>query len=75
MSLLYPEHYDHRAAMLSTVGFDKESSFDASKVHHIGRNRMLPSEAPAELVLPQRIPKKTHRNPSFSDANGERVRS
>jgi hypothetical protein len=59
------------AAMLSTVGFDDESRFHTSKIYHIRRNRMLPSEAPAELVLPERIPKQT----SCSDANGVRVRS
>ncbi len=45
------------AAMLSTVGFDDEAGFHISKVYHIRRDRMLPSEAPAELVLPQRIRK------------------
>jgi hypothetical protein len=49
------------AAMLSTVGFDDESRFDASKIHYIRRNRMLPSEAPAELVLSERIQKQPLR--------------
>jgi len=47
--------------MLSTVGFDDEPRFHTSKVYYIRRNRMLPSEAPAELVLPERIPKQPLR--------------
>jgi hypothetical protein len=47
--------------MLSTVGFDDEPRFHTSKVHYIRRNRMLPSEAPAELVLSERIPKQPLR--------------
>jgi hypothetical protein len=44
------------AAMLSTVGFDDEPRFDTSKVYYIRRYWMLASEAPAELVLPERFP-------------------
>jgi hypothetical protein len=49
------------AAMLSTVGFDDEPRFDTSKVYYIGRYWMLASEAPAELVLPEHIPKEPLR--------------
>jgi hypothetical protein len=49
------------AAMLSTVGFDDETCFNASKIHYIRRNRMLPSETPPELRLPERIPKQPLR--------------
>jgi hypothetical protein len=45
------------AVMLSTVGFDDEVGFHTSKVYHIGRDWMLASEPPAELALPERIPK------------------
>jgi hypothetical protein len=48
-------------AMLSTVGFDDEPRFDTSKVYYIRRYWMLASEAPAELVLPERIPKQPLR--------------
>jgi hypothetical protein len=49
------------AAMLSTVGLDDEPCFDTSKVIYIRRYRMLASEAPAELVLPEHIPKEPLR--------------
>jgi len=51
------------AVMLSTVGFDDEVGFHTSKVYHIGRDRMLASEPPAELVLPERIQKQPLRFP------------
>jgi hypothetical protein len=65
------------AAMLSTVGFDDEARFHTSEIYCIRRNGMLPSKAPAELVLPERIPKQPLRfrrvptqTASGSDHNG-----
>jgi hypothetical protein len=51
-----PHNVVARAPVLSAVGFDHEARLDTSEIDDVGRDRMLPSKTPTELVVPQHIP-------------------
>src|SRR5690242_1435764 len=44
--------------VLSAIGFDHETSLDTCEIDDIGRDRMLPPEAPTELLVAQSVPKR-----------------
>jgi hypothetical protein len=39
--------------VLSTIGFDDQSRFDASEINNVRWDRELSAETPAELISPQ----------------------
>ena len=47
--------------VLSAVGFDDETGLYTGKIDYVGRDQMLPSETPAELLAAQPIPKEALR--------------
>jgi len=38
--------------MLTAIGFDNQPSFNACEIHHIGRDRILPSKTSTYLFVP-----------------------
>jgi hypothetical protein len=48
-------------AVLAAIGLHDEPSLYAGKVDNIRRYRVLPSKAPAELVVPEPAPKQPFR--------------
>jgi hypothetical protein len=70
-----PHNVVARAPVLSAVGFDHEARLDTSEIDDVGRDRMLPSKTPTELVVPQHIPTAVSLLLSCPGANGERARS
>jgi hypothetical protein len=48
-------------AVLPTVRLNDEAGLDTRKIDYVGRDRMLPSEPPSELLAMQPIPKEALR--------------
>src|SRR5262249_30236704 len=44
-------------SVLSAIGFDHKTSLHTCEIDDIGRDRMLPPEAPTQLFVAQSIPK------------------
>jgi len=46
------DHVGAGSPVLTAIGFDDQPSFNASEVHHVGRDRILPPTASPELFVP-----------------------